>query len=614
MIAFLLDRDSYRVGSTVRMRIVADTACTELAVALTASVSRDDELVATIKRLATLDPNLGFTDLWQIPRSALTGRYRLHIEVRQPDSGELIGSPSDFSFAVWQAEISISSFSSDRRFYTPGDPIEFRLTLANETLREARDLSIEIGEAQYPWIAAEETNILSETVDLAPREVKTVFFQGRIPDSGAEYGTLQYTAVIRSKRTDQIAAFRSTSPIFLRSQREALRPVYPATYIHADLSRVRTSGYRDFYSTRPQSGGVFDLARTSFRAHEPNQIDLRITENRTLLELRSESGELIDSGEAYRHASSSRAVLHFAKPGLYTLTARSQDTYGKDQRTESVQVSANELPRSLAIVCAHPDDEFLHPAAIRAAVENDVPVHLIFLTCGDAGGSDRFFGVDYTPAEAIEFGHIRIAEARAAARHLGVPESHLHFLGLPDGFLELIRTEARGWKPVFAPLLGTEYAPYRELVQPNLPFHRRPVLAALTKLLSRIDPDTVYTSHPDERHADHKAAGWFTIEALKSLLAAGKLTSMPSLRTDQFYGSLESSPAPFSYQDHELYASGEAMARVQEAYWFYQSQGGNQARGHVLNFADLPRIERHTEILDWAARAEPADLQLPEAV
>ncbi len=368
------------------------------------------------------------------------------------------------------------------------------------------------------------------------------------------------------------------------------------------------AGYRHFYSAQPEGGSVFNLARTSFRAHETNSIELKQSGKHLELRLLTASGELIDSAEAH----DGRAVLHFGGPGLYTLMARLHSADGGVERTESVEVSANVLPRSLAIVCAHPDDEFLHPAAIRAAVENDIPVHLIFLTCGDAGGTDRFFGVDYTPAEAIEFGHIRIAEARAAARHLGVSEDNLHFLGLPDGSLEMIRTEARGLKPVFAPLLGGEYAPYRDIVEPNLPFQKHAVLRVLSELLSRIDPDTVYTSHPDERHADHKAAGWFTVEALKGLLAAGKLSVAPRLLTDQFYGALDSS-APFAYEAHEFHASGETMARVQEAYWFYQSQGGNHARGHVLGYADLPRVEHHKEIVNWAAAVEAVEIGLPAA-
>ena len=47
----------------------------------------------------------------------------------------------------------------------------------------------------------------------------------------------------------------------------------------------------------------------------------------------------------------------------------------------------------------------------------------------------------------------------------------------------------------------------------------------LAGLLSKIDPDTVYMSHPDERHADHRAAALLAIEALRRLLAAGRLSS-----------------------------------------------------------------------------------------
>ncbi len=612
MVGILLDRDSYRAGSMVRIRLVGgDTRLGGSSeVAVSASIYRDDTALATVDFRTSIQGRLGFVDLWEIPRTATTGRYRLRIDLRNASSGGAIETVSDLSFAVWHADIVIENFSSDRRFYSPGDPIEFRLTVANEGVREARNLSVEVGEAQYPWIASAdgEAGAFAESVDLAAGETKTLLVKGRVRREPV-HGTVQYTAVVRSKRSNQIEAFRSTAPVFVRSPQEALQPVYPAAYIHSNLGQVRTSGYRTFYAAQPDGGGVFDRTRTSFRAYEPNQIDLQQGADGLQLELRSESGELVDASEAY----GSRAVLRFGAPGIYTLTAREVSIDGRGERAESLEVSANVLPRSLAIVCAHPDDEFLHPAAIRTAVENGIPVHIIFLTCGDAGGSDRFFGVDYTPAEAIEFGHIRIAEARAAARHLGVAESNLHFLGLPDGSLELIRTEARGLKPVFAPLLGGEYAPYREVVEPNLPFQKHAVLRVLSELLSRIDPDTVYTSHPDERHGDHKAAGWFTVEALKGLLAAGKLTGAPMLLTDQFYGPVDSS-APFTYEPHEFYASGEAMARVQEAYWFYQSQGGNHARGHVLSYADLPRVEHHKEIVNWAAAVETADYQLPAAV
>ena len=182
--------------------------------------------------------------------------------------------------------------------------------------------------------------------------------------------------------------------------------------------------------------------------------------------------KLVDRAEARREGDSLRAGVRFGPPGLYSVAAQVTTRSGRLREAGRLEVSANVLPRSLAVICAHPDDEFLHPAVIRAAVENSIPVHLIFLTNGDAGGSDRFFGPAYTPAEAIEFGHIRMAEARAAARHLDVPETNLHFLGLPDGFLEAIRTD-EDLHPVFSPLLGAENSPYCGLYQPNLPFENK---------------------------------------------------------------------------------------------------------------------------------------------
>jgi LmbE family N-acetylglucosaminyl deacetylase len=373
-------------------------------------------------------------------------------------------------------------------------------------------------------------------------------------------------------------------------------------------------GYRAFYG-REKKNISFDSNRTSFVAGKRATVRIKLGSRQSgrgaLLQLWNAEGELVDQAETRKEGDFLRTGLRFGPPGLYTVVAQLATRNGKLREAGRLEVSANVLPRSLAVICAHPDDEFLHPAIIRAAVENSIPVHLIFLTNGDAGGSDRFFGPAYTPAEAIEFGHIRMAEARAAAGHLGVPESNLHFLGLPDGFLEAIRTD-EDCDSVFSPLLGAENSPYCGVHKPNLPFAKERIIKALMALLSDIVPDTVYMSHPDERHADHRAAALLTIDALRRLLGAGRLSTTPTIRADQFYGASNSTPTPFSYRTHQFFSSGEAMARVQEAYWYYQTQGGNQARGHVLSYNDLPRIEHHQEILNWVGESvddAPIDLR-----
>lgn len=631
-IKVVLDDVSYQPGATVRFRLIAPNA--GLA---TAHASATVDLSVTVfptgrtepispRRLLARGATLTSSDYepaWRIPDDAGTGRYSAVLEGHDSESGLLLWKSPGASFAVWRSEVSVEDFDVDHRFYAPGDPISFTLTLVNRTDKTWNDLKIEVGEAQYPWISAPResqpgrTFEYPEPVSLDPGESRVLTLAG-VTSLDASAGSIQYTVVVRAihthiiggrrSETSKTVAFRTTPPVFLRLPGPSGCPVYPAAYMHSDLSQVRVDGYRAFYG-REKKSISFGRNRTSFaagkRATVRIQVGSRASSQGAVLELRNANGELVDQAEARREGDSLRAGLRFGLPGLYTVVAQVTTRNGRLREAGRLEVAANLLPRSLAVICAHPDDEFLHPAIVRAAVENSIPVHLIFLTNGDAGGSDRFFGPAYTPAEAIEFGHIRMAEARAAAGHLGVSEANLHFLGLPDGFLETIRTE-EDFNPVFSPLLGAENSPYCGLHKPNLPFEKQSVVNTLMGLLGEIDPDTVYMSHPDERHADHRAAALLTIEALRRLVAAGRLSSVPTIRADEFYGASNALPAPFSYRRHEFFSSGEAMARVQEAYWYYQTQGGNHARGHVLSYADLPRIEHHQEILNWASESVDA--------
>lgn len=625
-IKVVLDDVSYKPGSPVRFRLIAPDArwaaadashTVDLSVTVFPTGATEPISPLTVVARNTSLSSSEYQIAWRVPDDASTGRYSAVFEAHDSESGLLLWKSPGASFAVWRSEISVEQFDADRRFYAPGDPLSFTLTLVNRSEKSWTDLRIEVGESQYPWISAARGSqpgrsfAYPEPVSLDPGESRVITLAG-VTSGDASAGSIQYTATVRAIQThivggrrseiSKTVAFRSTPPVFLRLPGPSGCPVYPAAYMHSDLSQVRVEGYRAFYG-RENKSISFGQNRTSFAAGKRATVRVKVGSRQSspgaVLELRNAKGELVDESEARREGDYLRAGLRFGLPGLYTVVAQVTTRNGRLRETGRLEVAANHLPSSLAVICAHPDDEFLHPAIIRAAVENSIPVHLIFLTNGDAGGSDRFFGPAYTPAEAIEFGHIRMAEARAAARHLGVPETNLHFLGLPDGFLEAIRTE-EDLNPVFSPLLGAENSPYCGLHKPNLPFEKESIVNALAGLLGELAPDTVYMSHPDERHADHRAAALLTIDALRRLLAARRLSSVPTIRADQFYGAGNSMPAPFSYRSHELFSSGEAMARVQEAYWYYQTQGGNHARGHVLSYNDLPRIEHHQEILNWA--------------
>ncbi len=88
----------------------------------------------------------------------------------------------------------------------------------------------------------------------------------------------------------------------------------------------------------------------------------------------------------------------------------------------------SEVERALVVV-AHPDDaDFASSGTVARWVQAGIAVSYCLVTDGDAGGFD--------PAvDRAEIPGIRQAEQRAAAAELGVTD--LHFLGHPDGRLEL---------------------------------------------------------------------------------------------------------------------------------------------------------------------------------
>jgi LmbE family N-acetylglucosaminyl deacetylase len=81
------------------------------------------------------------------------------------------------------------------------------------------------------------------------------------------------------------------------------------------------------------------------------------------------------------------------------------------------------------VITAHPDDvDFGAAGTVSVFTEQGVDVHYCIVTDGDAGGFDHS-----TPR--ADMASIRRAEQRAAAKEVGVSE--LHFLGYPDGRLEV---------------------------------------------------------------------------------------------------------------------------------------------------------------------------------
>jgi len=116
----------------------------------------------------------------------------------------------------------------------------------------------------------------------------------------------------------------------------------------------------------------------------------------------------------------------------------------------SLRSTALRLPRSLLVVAPHPDDECLGCGGlITHTLAAGGRVRILFLSDGEAAGG--------SPSAAL--GVLRRAEAVRAAAVLGVSETDLHWLGLPDSKLDhLDAAQSSAFRTTLLGLLATQPA------------------------------------------------------------------------------------------------------------------------------------------------------------
>ncbi|MCL5671773.1 MAG: PIG-L family deacetylase, partial [Acidobacteria bacterium] len=309
----------------------------------------------------------------------------------------------------------------------------------------------------------------------------------------------------------------------------------------------------------------------------------------------------VQPGSAARKESVTFA-LPPGRAGLYRADVVLSDLAGNIVAENDLELGVNPLPKSIMIFCAHEDDEGGWAGLIRAAIENHIPIHLVYFTGGDAGSCDRYYQHSCSPPEAMNFGMLRMAETRAAMGHLGVPKDDIYFLGLPDGGSgEIWYHHPDAAYPYLSVLLASDHAPYPNVFQPNLPFARESVVSAVKRLLKAFHPAVVVTAHPPaEGHIDHIVNNYLVVKALQEMVSAKELDPKSiKLYVDRVYDPKTIPSTPYHYSEHVLFVSGEVMALHQEASWYYQSQGGNRAEGQIRDFNRLPRRIIYRQVLDW---------------
>jgi LmbE family N-acetylglucosaminyl deacetylase len=615
-----VDQTNYNVGSDVMARFDSDSVGT-------ASVRYAGEPTALETGISLHGD--AYQLLWKIPWSAKTGRYQIDITL---SNGEVKRNVA--SFAVHRQLAKVVAFDLDKTFYTSGDPVTAHIVVQNISNQPLDHLQVEFEAYTYPWIAraADEgpswKTVATDSLSLAPGATREFRLENAaVVHAEHKQANIYYSAVIRDARQpDHIYDLAFALPAITAPVGGATSKAYPMLYLYSDLSKVPLSEhYRRFYPPAYTSDTIsFNAKHTmfasgkalpfSFDVHSPDALPEGA---RTELRVLDRQGKIIHRQTLRGAASGSHQVtLEPMQAGLFVLEVRLLRRDGSVVAASRLDFAVNDLPRSILLFCAHEDDDTAQPEIIRAAVENQIPIHVVYFTSGDAGGCDRYYMHSCDPSRAMDFGEVRMAEARASLMHLGVPSEDVFFLGLPDGGMEQIWSNyPDSARPYLSVLLASEHSPYSTVAIPNLPYARDAVVKAAEDFIVRYNPDLILTGHPDERHVDHRTNNWVVVKAMQNLLAMGKLSPATQLVVDQVYGPGPQKHAPYAYEKLQFYVSGEAATLSQEASWYYQTQDGNHQQAEITTYENLRRDASpnhfgyyhwpypHYRILDWQKHA-----------
>jgi len=597
---------------------------------------------------------------WLIPADAPTGLYSVIIRVEDRTARTVIATKKLRSFAAYKKLLRIIDLKLGKTYYNPGDPIECEMSIENLTDRDLKDLRVEFSNANYPWISLysnspDQAGTEKENPDLAIKVLRgrlslaahstvriptmpagrAAFTQGsqravmgagaperheKVPPPEVDF----YTVAVWNQDRTVLYDMQFTPPVIVRpADRDVPKP-YGRAFTHPYNSDIDFTRYRQFYPPGLISPAItLDHSRTLYRPGDKVRIVavLKNTSREEWKGLELDGGILEPGGKSIQSTNIlSRINLTpgesqtveadvWTAPatlpsGVYSLRLSMGEPGARPKAETTAEIAFNRLPASLLVLCPHEDDEASYAGLIRAAVEAGVPVRVVIFTGGDVGECERYYDQPCGPNEAREFGLVRMEETAEALEHIGLTRDKLMFLGLPDGGSGSIWFDhVKAVNPFLSVYLACDHAPYENVVKPNLPYAREPVVELVKQIIASFHPAMVATSHPDERHVDHRTTGWFVIKACQELLRENHLGPETELIVDRAYGSGGFKRAPFRYETVRIELSGEASALAREMSWIYQSQDGNLAEGMRKTYLELPRHEDHLRVLDWPEHA-----------
>jgi LmbE family N-acetylglucosaminyl deacetylase len=188
----------------------------------------------------------------------------------------------------------------------------------------------------------------------------------------------------------------------------------------------------------------------------------------------------------------------------------------------------------ILVVAPHPDDEALGCAGvIRKGVTAGAEVHVVLMTNGDASELALIFGereLSSSPEAFVKLGRARQTETLRAMAMLGLPPSHIHFLGYPNnGLVPMWRPEHWFYSSLYqSPYTHTSFSPYERTFTPQAPYCGQQVLSDLVTILHQVRPTQVYVVHHRDVHPDHWATYCFLRFALETVALRTALASSES--------------------------------------------------------------------------------------
>ncbi|MCL5670796.1 MAG: PIG-L family deacetylase [Acidobacteria bacterium] len=631
------NRTTYNVGSEVLMRLVQAPGASltgNMVFSVTVRYAGDSHTVYTtpasqIWTCPSDSATSSYSLLWKSPAGDRTGRYEIDLLGYDRISGEImVKAHAAGLFAVHRKLVKIERISLGKTFYVTGDHVECDITLKNLTDQPLDSLRVEFSNRYWPWIAgpaqqaAASIVTLRKDLDLAPGAEQTIHSSdAAVAGKVSQPAIHQYGVVVWDRDRKNVLDIAFSKLVLIRPPGVTSPEPYPLQYAYPELSDVDTKDYRHFYPPGLNAGAIqLDTSHTMYMPGQDASIHFSITNPGTVAwkQITADALLLDPDGKPIEKklvasrleispgATPEKESVTFALPagpaGLYRAEVVLSDASGNTVAENNLELGANPLPKSIMIFCAHEDDEGGWAGLIRAAIENHIPIHFVYFTGGDAGSCDLYYEHSCNPAEALNFGTLRMDETRAVLGHMGVPKDDIYFLGLPDGGSgEIWYHHPDPADPYLSVLLASDHTPYPNVFEPNLPFARDSVVAAVKRLLKEFHPEVVVTAHPpSEGHIDHIVNNYLVVRALQEMVRAKELSPQSiKLYVDRIYNPKTIPSTSYHYSEHVLFVSGEVMALHQEAGWYYQSQGGNRAQGHLRDFNTLPRRIVYRQVLDW---------------